>query len=264
VPLPPLTLALAQSSSADAIVEVHSPRGSKGLLSSHRIAARNSPRGEANTSNNSNSNSNSNSSNNNNNISNSSNNIGNSSTSSSSSIPVNVNAGESAYEDALCELRSGRLPREPEELCVLLRGTLAHKTRRAVERVLACHVVAARLGWDALEKQAARAYARLYFHAAFSGEGCCFIESVVGCFDFVSVCAELLDGACQALLVLQFEQGLVSLERVKRAAVEGQLRGVASRRALDLGVRGLHLAAASNVHVTDECVVLADGTQVDC
>lgn len=45
--------------------------------------------------------------------------------------------------------------------------------------------------------------------------------------------------------------------------VEGQLRGVAARRAAELGCPGsLHVASNGGVHVLDDCVLLVDGTRL--
>lgn len=66
--------------------------------------------------------------------------------------------------------------------------------------------------------------------------------------------------------MLQFEQGarFPSLERVKRAAVEAQLRGLAARRARELGAPGaLHLASsAAGAHLLDELLLLPDGARL--
>lgn len=148
-------------------------------------------------------------------------------------------------EEALRNVRAGRLSQsEQAELAALLRGTLALKSRRALERVLALHAAAARLGWDALERPAARAFARLFFLASDDA---------------------LLETPCESLHVLQFEQGarFPSLERVKRAAVEAQLRGVAARRARELGAPGaLHLSSAAGAHLLDELLLLPDGARL--
>ncbi len=156
--------------------------------------------------------------------------------------------GSAAREDPcdsvrakLAALRAGHvtLPTSGHagELADMLRGTLAVKSRKAVEQVLACHLAA--LPWDSIEAAASLAYSKLYFRSAFDPQ---------------------LAPVCEQLLVLIFEHNSSALDRVKRAAIEAQLRGAARAKAESMGVAGaLHLQSSGGVHVFDCGILLADG-----